>query len=58
MDSLRGASVSACAAIYAEIGVDYILGIAFRDSLRGALVNTGTALDTVVINYVSHNTIV
>jgi hypothetical protein len=57
LDSLRGASVSACTAVYAEIGVDYILGIAFRDSLRRTLVNASTALDAVVINYVSHNTI-
>lgn len=55
LDSLRRTSVSACAAIYAEIGVDNILGIAFRDCLRGTLVNASTALDTVVSDYVSHN---
>ena len=55
LDSLRGTSVGACTAIYAEIGVDNILGIAFRDSLRGTLVNASTALDTVVSDYVSHN---
>ena len=55
LDSLRGASIGACTAIYAEIGVDNILGIAFRDSLRGTLVNASTALDTVVSDYVSHS---
>ena len=54
-DSLRGTSVSASAAIYAEIWVDYILGVAFRDSLRGTLVNASSALDTVVSDYVSHS---
>ena len=58
MNSLRGTSIGASATINTSGRIDYILGIAFRDSLRGALVNTGTALDTVVINYVSHNTIV
>ena len=57
LDSLRGASVSASTAVNTEVGVDYILGIAFRDSLRGTLINTSTALDTIVINYVSHNTV-
>ena len=57
LDSLRRTSVGACTAIYAEIGVDNILGIAFRDCLRGAFVNASTALDTVVIDYVSHNSI-
>ena len=55
LDSLRRTSVGASTAIYAEIGVDNILGIAFRDSLRGTLVNASTALDTVVCDYVSHN---
>ena len=58
MDCLRGASVSTCATVNTCSGVDYILGIAFRDSLRGALINASTALDTVVINYVSHNSII
>ncbi len=58
MNSLRGASISACATVNTSSGIDYILGIAFRNSLRGALINASTALDTVVINYVSHNTIV
>ena len=57
LDCFRRTSVSASTAIYAEIGVDNILGIAFRDSLRGTLINTSTALDTIVINYVSHNTV-
>ena len=57
LDSLRGTSVSTSTAIYAEVGVDNILGIAFRDSLRGTLVNASTALDTVVSDYVSHNSI-
>ena len=57
LDSLRGTSVGASTAVYAEVGVDNILGIAFRDSLRGTLVNASTALDTVVIDYVSHNSI-
>ena len=55
LDSLRRTSVGASTAIYAEIGVDNILGIAFRDSLRGTLVNASTALDTVVSDYVSHS---
>ena len=55
LDCLRRTSVSASTAIYAEIGVDNILGIAFRDSLRGTLVNASTALDTVVSDYVSHS---
>ena len=55
LDSLRRTSVSASTAIYAEVGVDYILGVAFRDSLRGTLVNASTALDTVVSDYVSHS---
>ena len=55
LNSLRGTSVSASTAIYAEIGIDNILGIAFRDSLRGTLVNASTALDTVVSDYVSHS---
>lgn len=58
MNSLRGASISASATINTSSRVDYILGIAFRDSLRGALVNAGTTLDTVIINYVSHNSII
>ena len=53
-DSLRGANISACAALCAHIGVDRIL-FAFRDSARRTLVNTCTASDAVVTNYVSHN---
>jgi hypothetical protein len=55
LNSLRRTSVSASTAIYAEVGIDNILGIAFRDSLRGTLVNASTALDTVVSDYVSHS---
>ena len=58
MNSLRGASVGASATVNTSCRVDYILGIAFRDSLRGTFVNAGTTLDTVIINYVSHNSIV
>ncbi len=58
MNSLRGASICASATVNTSSGIDYILGIAFRDGLRGALINASTTFDTVVINYVSHNTIV
>ena len=53
-DSLVGAYTCTCAALCAGIGVDRIL-VALRDSARRTLVNTGTACDAVVTNYVSHN---
>ena len=53
-DSLVGANTCASAALCTSVGVDRIL-FAFRDSARRTLVNTCTASDAVVTNYVSHN---
>lgn len=55
MDSLRRASIGASAAIDTSIGIDDILGVAFGDSLIGAFVDTGSTLDTIVADYVSHS---
>ena len=54
MDCLRRTNISASAALCANIGIDRIL-FAFRDCARRTLVNTCTASDAVVTNYVSHN---
>lgn len=53
-NGLRGASVGAGAAINTSLGVDDVLGVAFRDSLVGAFINTSSALDAIVSNNVSH----
>ena len=53
MDSLRGANISASATLSALLGVDRVL-FTFRDCTNGAFVNTSTASDTIVTNYVSH----
>ena len=57
-DSLVGAYAGASSALGAEVGIDWILLIALRDSLNGALADTCTAADAVVTNYVSHNNLV
>lgn len=53
-NSLVRAYISACAALCADICVDRIL-VALRDCARGTLIDTSTASDTIVTNYVSHN---
>ena len=53
-DSLGRTNISAGAALGASIGVDGIL-VALGDSSSGAFINTCTASDTIVTNYVSHN---
>ena len=53
-NSLAGAHAGARAAVDALIGIDYI-DIALRDSLNGALANTGTASYASVGNFVSHS---
>ena len=53
MNSFRGASSCARTALGASLGID-VIDIAFRDSAYGALVNTRTACNAVVANYISH----
>ena len=53
-DGLGGASDGAGAAIDTSLGVDDVLGVAFRDSLVGAFINTSSTLDAIVSNNVSH----
>ena len=53
-DSLVRAYISASAALCASVRVDWI-DVASRDCLRWTLVNTCTASDTIVANYVSHS---
>lgn len=48
-----GTSSSACAALGASFGID-VVDIAFGDSANGAFVNTRTASNAVVTNYISH----
>ena len=53
-DCFVGANRSASTALCAEIGVDRIL-LAFGDCANRALINTCTASNAVVTNYVCHN---
>ena len=53
-DSAAGASVSACATLSAQLGVDRVL-LALRDSSYGTLVDTCAACNTIITNYVCHN---
>ena len=53
-DCLVRAYRSACSAFSALVRVDFV-DIALRDSAHGALVNTCTASNAVITNYVSHN---
>lgn len=53
-NSLVGAYISAGAALGAGVSVNRIL-VALRDCARGTLIDTSTASDTIVTNYVSHN---
>ncbi len=53
-DCLVGANRSACAALCALVGVD-VIDVALRDSSYWALVDASSACDTVVTNYVCHN---
>lgn len=53
-DSFARANAGASAAFCARISVN-VVDITLRDSAYGALINTCTASDTVVTNYISHN---
>ena len=53
-DCLRRTNISACTTFCAHIRIDRIL-FSFRDSANRALVDTCTACDTIVTNYVSHS---
>ena len=53
-DSAAGASVSACATLSAQLGVDRVL-LALRDSSYGTLVDTCAACNTIITNYVCHD---
>lgn len=53
-DSAAGTSVSACATLSAQLGVDRVL-LALRDSSYGTLVDTCAACNTIITNYVCHN---
>lgn len=53
-DGAGGANISASAAVNTNAGIDRIL-CAFRNCARGAFINTGAASNTVIANYVSHN---
>ena len=52
-DSTLRANISASAALYACVRIDRIL-LALRDCSCGAFVDTSTASDAVVANYISH----
>ena len=54
LGSLNGAGTCASTAFDAGVSVDNILAVAFGDSLIGALVDTGSTLNTIVADYVSH----
>ena len=53
--SANGAGIGAGTAIDALIGVDYILAIAFRDSLNGAISFASAAADACIGNLVCHD---
>ena len=53
-DSLRRTNISTCAALSAHVRIDRIL-FSLWDCANRALVNTCTACDTIVTNYVSHS---
>lgn len=55
-DSAGGASVCACAALGALVGVDGV-DITFRNSANGAFIDAGSACNAVFANYVSHSLI-
>ena len=52
-DSVGGANLGASATLDAGIGID-VVDITFRNSLYGAVGQTGATGDTLVGNYVSH----
>ena len=54
-DSSRWASVGASAAVHAQVGVDHILAVAFRDGLRRTFARTCATHHTIVVNQISHN---
>ena len=54
-DSLVGANTCTSTTLGASFGINRIL-VAFRNCSRGTFVNTSTASNAVVTNYVSHNT--
>ena len=55
LDSFDGALISTSAAGNADVSVDDVLVFAFGNSLNGALLSAGTALDASVGDIVSHD---
>ena len=53
VDSFRRASISACAAFRAHVGVDMV-DVTLRDSPNRAFVDASAASNAIVTNYVSH----
>lgn len=49
------ALIHAGTAVNASFRVDFILGVAFGNSIRGANAGTGSTGDTLIGNYVSHS---
>ena len=55
LDSTNGALISASTAGNAQVSIDFVLAVTLSDSFDGALIGTGAASDTSVINDVSHD---
>jgi hypothetical protein len=55
LDGLDGALIGTGAAADTNVGIDYVLLVAFGDSFHGALVGARAALDASTGDFVSHD---
>ena len=54
-DSTNGALSRASTAIYTEIGVNFVLAVAFADSVTRTYALASAACNTIIGNFVSHS---
>jgi hypothetical protein len=54
MNCFNGTNIGACATIGANLRINFV-DITFRNSLNGALIDTGSASGAIFIYFVSHD---